>query len=109
MVQWESCSTVRAVIAASSSPGLLRCSRSISRRTTIQLNPAPAITGGLRHPSQPLEALQQEGPQPERLVPDPIHGSLKHHTVVVCGPHQILIAQHPWYVFDCPCEDRKEG
>jgi len=56
-----------------------------------------------------LEALQQEGPQPERLVPDPIHGSLKHHTVVVCGPHQILIAQHPWYVFDCPCEDRKEG
>src|SRR6266704_1285868 len=28
-----------------------------SRRTPIHLNPAPAITGGLRHPSQPLEKL----------------------------------------------------
>src|SRR5215469_6933860 len=28
-----------------------------SRRTTIQLNPASTITGGLRHPSQPLEKL----------------------------------------------------
>ena len=30
---------------------------SASRRTTIQLNPASTITGGLRHPSQPLEKL----------------------------------------------------
>ena len=30
---------------------------SASRRTTIQLNPAPTITGGLRHPSQPLEKV----------------------------------------------------
>jgi signal transduction histidine kinase len=33
---------------------------SASRRTTIQLNPASTITGGLRHPSQPLEKLDIE-------------------------------------------------
>src|SRR5207244_1786575 len=30
---------------------------SAGRRTTIQLSPAPTISGGLRHQSQPLEKL----------------------------------------------------